>query len=198
MEGNKIADSLAKKAAEEETEDVPEIPQSAEYYRNAFKGHLYEQWIDRWSNTDLAFARQTKVWFPEPSFRKTRRILSLDRPRFSQIVRWLTGHAFLGLQNFRCGSTALSYCRLCGQIPERADHLLLRCPRLNGLRASAFKAWAMDYHPIWEVDWVLKFLMDETVETLEDPTNAPETITGRAELGEESGGSAGPPDSSEY
>ena len=165
----------------EVTEDVPLVPRSSEYYRGAFKDHLYEKWIERWRNTDIAFGRQTKIWFPEPSFRKTRRLLSLDRPQSSQIVRWLTGHAFLGLQNFRCGSTALSFCRLCGQVPERADHLLLRCPRLNGLRASTFRAWTMDYHPIWEIDWILKYLSDEAVAELEDPTNAPEAISGRSE-----------------
>ena len=61
----------------------------------------YEKWIAAWRATDIPFARQTKVWFPEPSFRKTRRLLSLDGTEFSKLVRWLTGHAFLGLQNFR-------------------------------------------------------------------------------------------------
>ena len=174
------------------------IPRSSEYYRAAFKDHMYEQWIDRWRNTDLTFCRQTKVWFPEPSFRKTRKLLSLDRPRFSQLVRWLTWHAFLGLQNFRCGSTALSYCRLCGQVPERADHLLLRCPCLQGLRASVFRAWTMDSHPVWEIDWVVKFLSEEKVETLEDPTNSPDAISGREELEDESEDSTEFTDSTEY
>ena len=181
VECNEIADRLAKRGVNEEPDDVPVFPRSSEYYRAAFKDHLYERWIARWRSTDLAFGRQTKIWFPEPSFRKTRRLLSLDRPQFSRMGRWLTGHAFLGLQNFRCGSTALSFCRLCGQVPERADHLLLRCPRLNGLRASTFRAWTMDYHPVWEVDWIEKFLSDEVVAKLEDPTNSPEAISGREE-----------------
>ena len=192
--GNEEADILAKRAAETETEVTP-IPRSSAYYRQEFKDHLYERWVDRWRSTDIAFARQTKLWFPEPSFRKTRKILSLDCPIFSTVVRWLTGHAFLGLQNYRCGSVAISFCRLCGQVPERADHLLLRCPRLNGIRAESFRAWNLGPIPEWEVSWVLKFLEDPGVSTLEDPTNSPEEILGReeeeaeteAEIGAESG-----------
>ena len=177
VEGNEKADELAREAAAEESEVVP-VPRSSSYYRQAFKDFLYERWVRRWQETDIVFARQTKIWFPEPSFRKTRKLLSLDRPAFSGMVRWLTGHAFLGLQNFRCGSVALSFCRLCGQVPERADHLLLRCPGLNSLRANCFKSWLLDARPDWEVDWVLKFLSDPVVEVLEDPTDTPEEISG--------------------
>ena len=102
----------------------------------------------------------------------------MERPIFSSLVRWLTGHAFLGLQNFRCGSVALSFCRLCGQVPERADHLLLRCPGLTHLRADCFRSWLLDARPEWEVDWVAKFLGHSSVESLEDPTNTPEEISG--------------------
>ena len=41
------------------------------------------------------------------------------------------------------------------------------------LHKDAFTALA------WEVDWVLKFLSDPNVEALEDPTNAPEDISGQ-------------------
>ena len=73
----------------------------------------------------------------------------------------------------------MSFCRLCGQVPERADHLLLRCPRLAALRADSFRAWMLDHPPQWEVEWVLKFLRDPAVETLEDPTNSPDAVPGR-------------------
>ena len=129
IRGNERADAIAGEAAAREAEVAP-LPRSSAYFRKEFKDFLYGKWIERWQQTDISFARQTKVWFPEPSFRKSRKILSLDRPEFSAVVRWLTGHAFLGLQNFRCGSVVTSFCRLCGQVPERADHLLLRCPRL--------------------------------------------------------------------
>ena len=123
IRGNEIADSLAKEASSHRPEEETQmIPRSSGYYRAAFRDHLYERWVDRWQHTDLAFTRQTKVWFQEPSFWKTRRLLSLDREEFSRAVRWLTGHTFLGLQNFRCGTVVTSFCQLCGQVPERVDH----------------------------------------------------------------------------
>ena len=116
---------------------------------------------------DSSFARQTKIWFKEPSFRKTRRLLSLSRPTFSRVIRWLTGHAFLGLQNFRCGLELSSHCRLCGLVPERADHLLLECPRLANLRATCFRTWNTSDDPQWEVDWIVRFVEDPVVLRLE-------------------------------
>ena len=114
-----------------------------------------------------SFARQTRIWFTEPSFRKTRKLLSFPRPKFSRVVRWLTGHAYLGLQNFRCGLEPISTCRLCGQVPERADHLLLECPRLINLRESCFKTWVPSRNPRWEVDWIAKFVESPPILRLE-------------------------------
>ena len=75
----------------------------------------------------------------------------------------------------------MSFCRLCGQVPERADHLLLRCPRLARLRAESFRSWLLEHPPQWEVEWILRFLKDPVVATLEDPANSPEEILGREE-----------------
>ena len=56
----------------------------------------------------------------------------------------------------------------------------------------------MDSHPVWEIDWVVKFLSEERVATLEDPTNSPDAINGREELEDESGDSTEFTDSTEY
>ena len=82
-------------------------------------------------------------------------------------MRWLTGHAFLGLQNFRTGTEVSSVCRLCGLVPERADHLLLECPRLAVLRSDCFRVWAPARNPRWEVDWIVKFVESPRVLLLE-------------------------------
>ena len=88
---------------------------------------------------DPEFARQTKIWFPQPSFRKSRKILAL----FSRVVRWLTSLAFLRMQNFRADSSAtpMRVCRYCSRRPERADHIMLKCVRLSLLRAECFGPW---------------------------------------------------------
>ena len=85
------------------------------------------------------------------------------------MVRWLTGHAFLRLQDFRAGVEAISVCRLCAAEPERADHILLACPRLAVLRRDCFRSTAVDEQsPEWEVSQLLKFLQDPRVSSLED------------------------------
>ena len=45
----------------------------------------------------------------------------------------------------------------------------------------------MDHPPQWEVDWIVRFLSDREVETLEDPTNSPEEISGQLDPGDETG-----------
>ena len=110
----------------------------------------------------------------------------MGRVEFSRAIRWLTGHTFLRLQNFRAGMTALSVCRLCGRKPERADHILLECPRLSGLRTSSFGAAYIDTdkeRPSWEVGDLMKFLSAEWVLNLEE--EEPRNSKGEASSGEE-------------
>ena len=58
---------------------------------------------------------------------------------------------------------------MCGLVPERADHILLECPRLLGLRAECFRTWIPGESPNWEVDRLLKFLESDAVKDLEEP-----------------------------
>ena len=87
--------------------------------------------------------------------------MALPREEFSRVVRWLTGHAFLRLQNFRAdlSVTLMSVCPYCSLRPERADRILLKCVRLRLLQAECFGPWDLRRtRPKWEVSQVLKFL----------------------------------------
>ena len=120
---------------------------------------------------DPEFARQTRIWFPEPSFRKSRKKLALPGEEFSRMIQWLTGHAFLRLQNFRADSsvTPISVCRYCSRHPERADHIILKCVRLRLLQAECFGPWDLSRtRPEWELSQVLKFLDSPKILALED------------------------------
>ena len=110
---------------------------SPSYYRQAFKDFLFHKWKTRWETADPEFARLTRIWFPKPSFQKSRKILALPREEFSCVIRWLTGHMFLRLQNFRADSsvTPMRVCHYCSRRPERVDHILLKCVRLRLLRS---------------------------------------------------------------
>ena len=62
----------------------------------------------------------------------------------------------------------ISACRLCGTVPERADHILLECPRLSAVRSDCFRAHVLPPTPAWEVDWLLKFVENDVVVELEE------------------------------
>ena len=83
----------------------------------------------KWETADPDFTRQTKIWFPEPYFWKSRKILALSHEEFSRVVRWLTGHSLLRLQKFRedLSMTPMSVCCYSSRRPERADHIMLKC-----------------------------------------------------------------------
>ena len=69
---------------------------------------------------------------------------------------------------FRAGSVPLSTCRLCAMVPERADHILLSCPRLSTWRRECFRHTNVSAdEPEWEVSHVAKFLGSETIRDLE-------------------------------
>jgi ribonuclease HI len=171
--GNEQADSLAKEAAET-VGDVPppDVPRSYSFYRQLFKDFMYEEWKLRWQRGDPEFCRQTKIWFDGPCPSVSHAILMQDRETFSRLVRWLTGHAFLRLQNFRAtpNVTPQSVCRLCKQVPERADHLLLHCPCLRYLRANSFQSNNIDTSkPSLRVNHILTFTQDPIVYRMEYP-----------------------------
>ena len=86
--------------------------------------------------------------------------MALPRETFSRVVRWLTGHSFLSLQNFRMDSsvTPMNVCRYCSRLPERVDHIMLKCVRLRLLRAECFGPWDLSKaRPEWEVSQSLIF-----------------------------------------
>ena len=121
----------------------------------------------RWKD-DATFARQTHLWFQEPSFRKSRALLGLGREEFSRAIRWLTGFAFLQSPNAKVNTEEDDQCRLCAQAPEKADHILRVCPALNQLRWECFGMYQLTGEVGWEVSAVVRFLGDQRVCSLED------------------------------
>ena len=59
-------------------------------------------------------------------------------------------------------------CRLCHQVPKKADHILRECPALNQHRWECFGAFQLGEDAEWELSGLLRFLQDERVHTLED------------------------------
>lgn len=84
------------------------------------------------------------------------------------LVRWITGHTFLGLQNQRVDLTVDGKCRGGGLVEERADHILLECPAFLQLRAESFRTYSVGRkEPAWEVPQLLALLESPQVALLE-------------------------------
>ena len=83
-----MADLLAREAAGS-NRAVPDrpIPRYPSYYRQAFKDLLFQKCKTKCETADPKFARQTKLWFLEPSFRKSRKILAHPRDIISRVDR---------------------------------------------------------------------------------------------------------------
>ena len=68
-------------------------------------------------------------------------------------------------------------CRLCEESPEKADHIILRCPALNQLRWECFGAFQLAEPGDWQLSKLMRFLNDERVTSLEESvseSNAPD------------------------
>ena len=96
--GNEMADSMAKRGAENvDNLPITNIPASYAYVKRTVNNKLEELWSEEWSSTQDM--KQSKYWFPKPTMQKCSHMKDLNRNKFSILVRWLTGHAFLNRQN---------------------------------------------------------------------------------------------------
>ena len=111
--GNERADSLAKRAVQDES-PLPSyrIPEPAVSHTNLLREVAMKRWKKRWSSLLASgHARQSGLWFPAPSQTVTASLLKEGRESLSRVVRWLTGHAFLRMQNWRAETVTSSLCR---------------------------------------------------------------------------------------
>ena len=106
-------------------------------------------------------------------------MLKEDRPTVSRVVRWLTGHAFLRMQNWRAEMAPSATCRGCQEKPERADHILLHCGAYLQRRADCFRTYCPALPtPQWKMDRMIRFLQglaaleEEESEDSEDDSQA--------------------------
>jgi hypothetical protein len=166
--GNERADALARQGAA--LGGVPPVvPYPLSFIRRFIDTHILDSWQQRWAS--MISCRQSRIWYPYPDYSLSRKILAYKRKQFSQIVRWTTGHAFLRRQNKLTDPTISSdVCRLCSQVPERADHILLDCEPLAFARADAFRSHFLPRErPLWAPAQLLAYLHSKQLLTIEHP-----------------------------
>jgi hypothetical protein len=81
-------------------------------------------------------ARQTKIFFPEPNGKITKKLLTYDKQTCAQIFRWISGHSFHRYHNSLLYPEKYmsSKCRICDANKEETSHLFAYCPGLAQLR----------------------------------------------------------------
>ena len=65
--------------------------------------------------------------------RRSKKIIKLDREQLGNIIRWATGHNFLRNHKFNINPSDYPNpgCRLCGQAPESAEHVIFHCTAIK-------------------------------------------------------------------
>ena len=80
---------------ESDSSDVP--PPSRRSIHNAIESMIMTQWEALWVNSDEY--RQTKYFVGIPSKVRAKLLLEIPREPLGRLIRFLTGHAFLGRHN---------------------------------------------------------------------------------------------------
>jgi ribonuclease HI len=134
-EGNEKADQLAKHGTTKinfNTEPIIPVPKT--WVKNRIRQYLHQEWTKRWLGNNEA--RQTKIFFPEPNGKLTKRLLTYDKQTCAQIFRWISGHSFHRYHNSLVYPNKFESpkCRLCDANKEETSHLFAYCPGLAQIR----------------------------------------------------------------
>ena len=147
--GNEIADRLAKRGADLQTEGMeprmvtaPCVTKTA--LENWFKNRQNISWKNR---TDC---RQTKLVLPDIDHNWKKCAKYLDRNGMRIITQIATGHASLKRHKFIMGLEDSPNCEMCG-MEQTPIHILTECPSLSGQRAMILN------RPTVEVNMLSKF-----------------------------------------
>jgi len=130
INGNEIADRLAKRAAQiSGSQNIPFQRIAPDFINKQLREVTLQKWSEYWhARPDC---RQTKLWFKEPNSKKSIEILALNREDFGLITRWITGHCYLARHQSLVHVCLSPESNLCGQGPETPWHLLRECPTFN-------------------------------------------------------------------
>jgi ribonuclease HI len=134
-EGNEKADQLAKHGTTKINYNTePILPVSKTWVKNRIRQYLHQEWTTRWLGNNEA--RQTKIFFPEPNGKITKRLLTYDKQTCAQLFRWISGHSFHRYHNSLVHPDRFlsPKCRMCDANKEETSHLFAHCPGLAHIR----------------------------------------------------------------
>ncbi|MCP4831423.1 MAG: hypothetical protein GY886_04310 [Gammaproteobacteria bacterium] len=131
--GNERADELARQgSAEAFMGPEPVLGIAASAIKGAFKNWCWEQHKRSWSS--CVNCRQSKQFLQEPSVKKGKILLRLDRIHLRVVTGILTGHNLLQSHLQKMGLERDATCQLCGEDRETSYHIIGQCPALMAFR----------------------------------------------------------------
>ena len=149
-EGNELADSLAKKGAQEIENIIrPPIPKKAAYAALREKTKM----------TTAPTAHMNLFWNPN----HVKQLQKLDRNHLRAATQLLTGHNTLKYHFHKMKLANTPTCRLCGIENETAKHLLTDCPALWKQRQERFDRLGLTLDDIkngFPITKTVSFFMD--------------------------------------
>jgi ribonuclease HI len=149
-EGNEKADQLAKLGTTKINFNAePILPVPKAWVKNTVKRYLHQEWTRRWQG--ISEARQTKIFFPEPNGKITKRLLTYDKQTCGLIFRWTSGHSFHRYHNnlLYPDKFVSPICRLCNENREESSHLFAYCIALAPIRMRVYGQPQLDKNFKW-------------------------------------------------
>ena len=165
IHGNEIADSLAKRGSALGVGPTDKLLAPKAMQKKAINEYFHGKWSKAWKG--YSQARQTKIWFPEPDYKKSLQLLKKERNALGRLVQFFTGHNKLKRhRNIQNGVNDPHSCRLCLEEEESSFHIIAECPALQYLRSRVFKLptpITLPNPPDWTVSQVDGFLNKSSV-----------------------------------
>ena len=156
LDGNELADTLAKQGGE--LEYIIHISLPRNMIRVQVLKAIREVWKNEWEQ--YGEARHTKLFIMESSKSRGKIICSYNRVTLRRLFLALTNHNSLNyhmnLQDPHINPT----CRFCRLLDETFDHLLI-CPSLEYVRQECGVQW--DGTTNWEIDAMTKFVQHQVI-----------------------------------
>jgi ribonuclease HI len=147
---NEKADELAKQGTKKINYAVePILPVPKTWTRKKIKEYITKEWTSRW--TSIPEARQTKIFFPKPNAKLSKKLLSYDKQTCAKLFRWISGHSFHNYHNNLLHPDKFNSpkCRACESTIEETSHLFAYCEGLAQIRMKTLGYTTLSEKFLW-------------------------------------------------
>ena len=176
--GNEEADRLAREYSTNNNIPIHNTHTATAIIYADIERHYRVKWNEFWVAQKLG---QSKLWFPQIDPDLHKYLFKYTKVTFSRMVRFLTGFAHLRRMNKKMypAKYSTNKCRLCGQVPERATHIVWECDALATERLQILNTLPVT-NPVtpWDPHAVKSFLALDIVRRLEDDDDADNVMDG--------------------